>query len=58
MRMGKMWDTGLGIVMTILAVLIVCGTLRLVSYTVLKLGGAAVMIGILSLAYMIIRKRN
>ena len=58
MKLEKIWNSWLGIVLAVLAVLIAGRVVRLVSWTVVRFGGYAVLAGILFLAFTAIRKRN
>ena len=50
MKMEKIWNSGLGIVLAILAFLVAGRTVRLVSWTLARVCGYAVLGGILVLA--------
>ena len=58
MKLDKIWNSGLGIVLAVLAVLIAGRVVRLVSWTLVRAGGYAVLAGIAILAVSAVRKRN
>ena len=58
MKLDKIRNSGLGIVLAALAVLIAARVVRLVSWTIVRTGGYALLAGILVLAVTAIRKRS
>ena len=58
MKMGELWNSGLGIAVVVLFALILCSSLRLLNVILYRVGGIGVLVAILALAYGIIRKRN
>ena len=58
MKMEKIWNSGVGIVLAILAILIAGRTMRLISWTLLRACGYAFLGAILVLALSNVRKKN
>ncbi len=58
MKLDKIWNSKLGIVLAVLATLIAVRTVRMASWTILKIGGYAVLAGIVVLAIRAVRKQN
>lgn len=56
MKLEKIWSSGLGIVLAVLALLIAGRTLRLISWNLARMGGYAILAGIVVLAFMYYRK--
>ena len=58
MKLDKIWNSGLGIVLAVLAFLVAGRVVRLVSWSLLRICGYAFVVGIAVLAFSKFRNNN